>query len=247
MFKNWAQTDIGKVRADNEDAYWCGGEQDWFLALVADGMGGHQAGEVASEMAVDIIRRIIQANLVGSDITIDEAKDMLCQSVHVANNQIFHQAQRHRSLSGMGTTVTAVLFFNGMAQIAHVGDSRAYLLREGVLRQLTKDHSLVQELLDSGSIAPEEARYHPKRHLLTRVLGTAPDLNIDDIGLEIKPLDLVLLCTDGLTGELSDSEIKDVLTFLPPDQVPAELVRRALDRGGRDNVTVALVQAGEEL
>lgn len=248
MLAGWARTDAGKVRSGNEDAFWLGGEENWYLALVADGMGGHQAGEVASQLAATVIQQYVTTqmeNQAQSKKTVP-VHLVLHDAVQSANNQVFIRAQDNRGLFGMGTTVTALCLLDGTAEIAHVGDSRAYLFRGGKLRQLTDDHSLVQELVNMGSISSAEARHHPKRHLLTRVLGTAPDLSIDRVVLPTMPGDLFLLCTDGLTGELADSEIEAVLKSLPPLQAVEELVRQALEQGGHDNVTALLVQAGDQ-
>ena len=247
MLTGWAQTDIGNVRADNEDAFWLGGKDNWYLALVADGMGGHQAGEVASRQAVDVIRRTIEAHIAKHGIAVDKIKELLGDAVQAANSAVYCQGQSHPGLTGMGTTVTAALFFNQTVKIAQVGDSRAYLFRQGKLSQLTEDHSLVQELVNSGSISAAQARCHPKRHLLTRVVGTATDLSVDFFSLRVEQGDVFLLCTDGLTNELTVDEIKTVLMSLPPWQAAGELVRGAADRGGRDNITVVLVRAGDEL
>jgi len=239
----WARTDTGKIRLDNEDAFWFGGEKDWYLALVADGMGGHQAGHIASQLATGIIRSHVKARLKNKAA----AAGVLQEAVQNANSEIFVHAQNDRGLSGMGTTVTALFLHGGIAEIAHVGDSRAYLFRQKKLRQLTNDHSLVQELVDAGSISPAQARRHPQRHLLTRVLGTSASISVDKICSRIQPGDLFLLCTDGLTGELTDDKIETVLRSYRPATAVEQLVRQALRMGGHDNITALLVQVGDKL
>lgn len=242
----WVQTHTGKVRSSNEDAFWFGGGEGWYLALVADGMGGHQAGDVASQLTADVIRKAVTTQINNAAVAKWTKQQILKEALQNANDRVFSQAQSNRSLAGMGTTVTALLL-DGGAEIAHVGDSRAYLFRQGKLRQLTKDHSLVQGLVDVGSISRKQARYHPKRHLLTRVLGAASNLTIDRVCVQIEPGDLFLLCTDGLTGEITDKEIETVLKSFSPAAAVEELVKLALDLGGHDNITVLLVQAGDRL
>lgn len=246
MLHGFTQTNAGKVRSNNEDAFWLGGSNNWCLALVADGMGGHQAGEVASSQAVDIISRTIQDHAFNSDINIIDGKKVLCDAVQVANKSIYYLGQSQPGLTGMGTTVTAALFCKQKVNIAQVGDSRVYLYRQGALIQLTEDHSLVQELVNSGSISAEQARSHPKRHLLTRVVGTSADIKVDFFSAEVEQGDIFLLCTDGLTCELTDDEIKQILMSSPPNQAAGVLVQAALDSGGHDNVTVALVYASDK-
>ncbi|NLG85798.1 MAG: Stp1/IreP family PP2C-type Ser/Thr phosphatase [Firmicutes bacterium] len=247
MFTGWAQTAIGNVRNDNEDSFWLGGKNNWYLALVADGMGGHQGGEVASQQAAEMIRQTIETNITKSGIVVDQMEKLLGDAIQAANKAIYRLGQSCSDLTGMGTTVTVALFIDHTVKIAQVGDSRAYLFRQGKLRQLTNDHSLVQELVSSGSISPIEARFHPQRNLLTRVVGTAPDLEVDYFSLNTEPEDIFLLCTDGLTGELTDDEIKAVLMSSPPDQAVKELVLEAICHGGHDNITVVLIRVGDRL
>lgn len=243
MLKTWAQTDVGRVRANNEDAFWEGSGRDWYLALVADGMGGHQAGEVASRVAAEVIGRTVEsADPAGKDGPACRA--LLLKAVARANDEVYRLAQKEPGLAGMGTTVTAALIHGREMELAHVGDSRAYRLRGERLELLTEDHSLVQELVNQGSLAPGEARFHPQRHILTRALGTGPVLKVDTRHEELRPGDVLLLCTDGLSGTLSDAELLETLRNTPRAQAGAELIRLANSRGGRDNVTVVIVEVG---
>jgi protein phosphatase len=245
VLRSWAETDVGRVRTNNEDAYWLGGGEDWYLALVADGMGGHQAGEVASRVAVELIGRMIEsANPGGKDGT--ACQELLVRAITEANREVNRLARSRPSLAGMGTTLSALLVHGREAELAHVGDSRVYRLRNGKLELLTEDHSLVQELINQGSLTPEEARIHPHRNILTRALGTEPVLKVDIRHEEVQPGDLFLLCTDGLTGAVTDAELEEVLTAAPRSRAAAELVQLANSRGGRDNVTVVLLEAGKE-
>lgn len=240
VIHGWTQTDIGKVRTNNEDACWFGGEYNWKLALVADGMGGHQAGEVASSQAVRVIREMVQAG-TNEVAALCNLKQIIYDAVKKANSIVFDLGQNDSTLTGMGTTVTAALFTEQQIHIAQVGDSRIYLYRQRILNRLTEDHSLVQGLINGGCISMEQARVHPKRHLLTRVVGTNKDVEIDLFIANIRPGDVYLLCTDGLTAELTDEQIEQVLETTSPHKAANTLIEAALDCGGQDNITVAVV------
>jgi serine/threonine protein phosphatase PrpC len=245
VLRSWAETDVGRVRANNEDAYWLGGGEDWYLALVADGMGGHRAGEVASRVAVEVIGRVVEAaNPGGKDGA--ACQELLVQAIAQANREVNRLARSRPAFAGMGTTLSALLVHGQEAELAHVGDSRVYRLRDGKLELLTEDHSLVQELVNQGSLTPEEARFHPHRNILTRALGTEPRLKVDIRHEGVRPGDVFLLCTDGLTGVVTDAELEGVLNAAPRSRAAAELVQLANSRGGRDNVTVVLLEAGRE-
>ncbi|HHY92798.1 MAG TPA: Stp1/IreP family PP2C-type Ser/Thr phosphatase [Firmicutes bacterium] len=243
MLRVWAQTDVGCVRTNNEDAYWEGGDAGWHLAVVADGMGGHQAGEVASRVAVEVVGRLVQAaDPAGKSPA--ACQQLLSTAVARANEKVYALARQEPAFAGMGTTLTAALIHGSALELAHVGDSRAYRLRAGRLELLTEDHSLVQELVNKGTLSPAEARFHPQRHILTRALGTEPELKVDLKHQETLPGDVLLLCTDGLSGVLEDAELEEVLNRVPRREVTAELVHRANSKGGRDNITVVVVEVG---
>lgn len=223
-----AKTDPGRVRASNEDRYGVLPN----LLVVADGMGGVQAGEVASQLAVDAL-------LVHPFGASDPAE--LVAAIKAANRNIHQAASGRPEWQGMGTTITAALLSGSACHIAQVGDSRAYLLRDGEIQRLTKDHSLVEELLRNGSISVEEALLHPQRNLLTRALGTSEDVEVDVTTVALSLDDVLVLCTDGLTGVVADGEIlEEVMRHADPQRAAEGLVALANDRGGPDNITVVV-------
>jgi PPM family protein phosphatase len=224
------RTDPGRVRRRNEDAFVL----DPPLFAVADGMGGAQAGEVASRLAAAALREYHEADRLAPD-------ERLEAIIQEANRRIYERARADSGVSGMGTTVTAALLTGGRLTVGHVGDSRAYRIRNSELEQLTEDHSLVGDLMRSGRLTPEEADAHPQRSVITRALGTDPDVSIDTITVEAQPGDLFLLCSDGLTTMVADEDILDILAAAPTlDDAARELVRAANTGGGEDNVTVVL-------
>ena len=224
------KTDTGRQRRHNEDSLHARAP----LFVVADGMGGAQAGEVASRMAVETMER----GLPDGD---GPAQDRLADRVEEANVSIHEQSQTDRERAGMGTTVTAAYIGEEEAAIAHVGDSRAYLLRDGGLRKLTRDHSLVDELIASGKLTEEEARTHPQKSVITRALGPEPHVEVDRQTVPLRHGDVFLLCSDGLTTMLEESEVAGILTTAPTlEQAGRALVAAANEAGGRDNITVIL-------
>lgn len=225
-----AATDVGLVRANNEDAYLTAPP----LFAVADGMGGHRAGEVASAAAIRTLREE-----AGHDT------DSLVVAVQAANRAVHAEAVANPDLAGMGTTITAMMTSPDSAQIVHVGDSRAYLLRDGRLRRLTKDHTVVERLAREGKIPADEVDRHPQRSVLERALGVSPDVDVDVQLLDLRPGDRLLLSTDGLTSMLDDEEIREILMATPePEAAAHALVEAALAAGGKDNVTVIVVDFG---
>ncbi len=243
---NWedaAQTDRGRHRAGNEDAFLL--RPDAGLFIVADGMGGHAAGEVASHMAVEIAseRFLEAAPPAGAPIQVARA---LAAAVRAANRGIFERSEREPDKKGMGTTITAlVLVEDGTGYVlAQVGDSRAYGLREGRLRQLTTDHTWVQEQIALGHLTRGQARVHPFSNIVTRALGTEPTVKADIRRGRCQPGDRLLLCSDGLTAMLGDRAIRDILLAEPaPAAAAAALIAAANDRGGHDNITVVVLAA----
>lgn len=225
------RTDIGKLRRQNEDAAWF--DEDRAVFAVADGMGGHLAGEVASRMAIEAVQRMTQENACPGIAALREA-------VTSAHEAILAHAQDHIECAGMGTTLSVLWLGQNYAYIAHVGDSRIYRLREGSLTQITQDHSLVEELVRAGLITREQARTHPRRNIITRALGTHGENEPDLLVTDIRDGDLFLLCTDGLTGMVTDEEIERVLRENGMETAADTLLSLALDAGGRDNVTLIL-------
>ncbi|MHB1419289.1 MAG: Stp1/IreP family PP2C-type Ser/Thr phosphatase [Bacillota bacterium] len=232
-----AISDVGLVRKGNEDSYLVCPEKGLFI--VADGMGGHRAGEVASQKAVEVVRDHLGRSVAPSD----DPLESLLQAVSEANRVIYHQSISNPDLEGMGTTLTVGLIKSGVLYIAHVGDSRAYLLRDREGRLITNDHSLVGELMRSGSLTENEALVHPQRHMLTRALGTAPEVEIDLAQITLYRGDYLLFCTDGLTQYVTlDEIVENVYKNVDLDEAAASMFRSALARGGQDNITLVLAR-----
>ncbi|SMB94658.1 protein phosphatase [Thermanaeromonas toyohensis ToBE] len=228
-----ALTHTGLIRPDNEDAFLVDTEKG--LLAVADGMGGHQAGEVASFLALRALAEKLKEELVEDPLA------KLLAAVHFANEVVYRSACQSPELSGMGTTLTAAWVVGSQAFLAHVGDSRAYLFRGGRLEVLTHDHSYVGELVRSGDLTVEQARLHPHRNILTRALGTEAEVIVDTRVVGLHTGDRLLLCTDGLPEVVKDEEIAEVLSSRTGlKEAVQSLVRLALERGGPDNVTVVL-------
>ncbi len=228
--KTAALTDSGRKRRRNEDAFVC----EPPLFAVADGMGGAQAGELASSLAAAALRDEDSGPAEGNG---EQRVDELIQE---ANRRVYQRQSQDAAASGMGTTMTVALVEEDLVAIGHVGDSRAYLIRDGSLEQLTEDHSLVAELVRSGKLSPEEAESHPQRSVITRALGTDPDVDVDTFSVETKPGDLFLLCSDGLTAMVDDETILAEIERNRSDLRSAAkaLVRAANRGGGEDNITV---------
>ena len=236
--KVYAATDIGRVRPINEDSYYAPKDGERFCA-VADGMGGHNAGEVASAMAI----RALQEEMTRATAPTEEA---LKNAVMRANAEIYRAAQKDKRLSGMGTTITALCLEGSIAHIAQVGDSRAYLIRNRAILQVTTDHTLVEEMVLSGLITPREALTHPKRNYITRALGTSQEVEIDLLRLETQPDDMFLLCSDGLSNCLSERDMLEILlTGMRESDKLNTLIERALHHGGHDNITALIVTCEE--
>lgn len=229
-------SDIGLVRETNEDSYICNPPH---LFIVADGMGGHVAGEIASKLAINTVYSYIQER-VGKD----NIETLLKEAIIQANTSIYQMALSKEEFSGMGTTVTASYIDGETIYWGHVGDSRMYLFRHGNLHQLTNDHSLVWELVQSGNITRDEAHVHPKRNMLTRAVGTSCLITVDTGFVRWKPGDAVLLCTDGLTNMVTEQEIASLMEKKDDDiaSIVTQLVSRAKDAGGLDNITVILLK-----
>jgi serine/threonine protein phosphatase PrpC len=224
-------TDKGQVREGNEDAYLV----EPPLYAVADGMGGHRGGEVASQLALETIADLFRKGDVP-----------LAEQVRRANRAVFDRSGADRAVAGMGTTLTAALVQGELAHLIHVGDSRAYLLRAGTLRQLTEDHTLVNRMVKAGEITEEEAEVHPHRNVITRSLGTEADVDLDQQDIGLLAGDRLLLCSDGLTGMLSEEQVQAILESTPPAQEAADRLVRAANRaGGVDNITVVVLDVSE--
>ena len=233
-----ARTDIGIVRSGNEDNYLMLADRGIFI--VADGMGGHAAGEVASEMAVQIISKELGSLRGQSD---DQVGDRLRSAIKSANEAIFGRTLAEHDKRGMGTTVTVLTLLPNRYLIGQVGDSRAYLLREGELQQLTKDHSYVQEQVDAGLLTAEQARVHPYSNVITRCVGAGMEVTPDIYAGSLLTGDLVLLASDGLTGMLEDEHLTRILKSEGgPQKWVDRMITEANRRGGLDNITAIVVK-----
>ncbi len=248
-----ALSDVGRKRKGNEDALFLNEEQR--LYVVADGMGGHAAGEVASKVAVDAIAEFVELTggnqeitwPFGLDDTISYEGNRLKTAVRHANSRVLEATRESAEYEGMATTVAAVLVDGDVANLAHVGDSRIYVWSAGVFEQLTRDHSWVNEQIENGAISPEQARSHPLRNVVTRALGGRADLQVDVQARRMAAGDMLLLCSDGLTTMVPDEDIARVLGDAGGDVKEAvlALVGLANERGGEDNVTVVLLKFGD--
>ncbi|MEN1759490.1 Stp1/IreP family PP2C-type Ser/Thr phosphatase [Anoxynatronum sibiricum] len=235
-------TDAGKIREINQDDYGIL-ENGYGLYIVADGMGGHQCGEVASRMAVEAVLEHVR-KYASPDLDNVAAEGLLFEAIQRANRRILDHARLEPSCSGMGTTLTALFHSPERSIVGHVGDSRAYLLRNNTLTQLTRDHSLVAELYLRGEITEAEAMNHPQKHVITRALGISDTIKTDFLSIELQTHDQVLLCTDGLTNMVSDADITlTVLQAANEQEAARNLVELANKQGGHDNITVLLVNA----
>ena len=240
------RSNIGRVRHINEDQSWVGRlENGVTLAIVADGMGGHQAGDVASLMAVNAFRDALERNAAKPELSEQEGKMLVRQAISEANDTIFALAWGDYRYHNMVTTIVAALLHANNAIIGHVGDSRAYKVSKDSIDLLTTDHSLVNELVKSGQLTEEEAASHPRRNVLTRAVGTDPNVEIDVQAILWSPEDVLLLCSDGLTNMVSEREMLAVIasdTDAPLEAKADHLIQLALEAGGDDNITVVLLQ-----
>lgn len=235
------RTDIGRIRQLNEDRAIVLPERSGMaMAVIADGMGGHQAGETASQMAVDTIRERLELWLPEDRPEVMEST--VREAIEIANERIFQYASEREQFHGMGTTVVVVVASRETLVIGHVGDSRAYLVNNETFRQLTEDHSLVNELVKSGQITQDEADRHPRRNVLTRALGTETKVAVDVHTFAWEDEDVLLLCSDGLSGYADKRDVVDVLrSDLKPHEKVDRLIELALAAGGEDNVTVVVM------
>jgi serine/threonine protein phosphatase PrpC len=229
-------TDTGRKRRRNEDEYVV----EPPLFAIADGMGGAQAGELASSLAAGALR--------DDEGSAGSGERRVSELIQEANRRVYQRSSQDAAASGMGTTMTVALVGDGAVAFGHVGDSRAYLIRDGKLEQLTEDHSLVAELVRSGKLSPEEAETHPQRSVITRALGTDPDVDPDTFSIETEPGDLFMLCSDGLTSMVEDEDILSTVEKNRSDlQAAAKaLIRAANKGGGEDNITIVFFEIGEE-
>lgn len=244
--KSYVMTDVGQKRSTNQDAY-CQARlsSDVQFMVLCDGMGGHQGGNVASEIAVRAFYELLTYHLTPS-LRTKELKSILSDVIARVSLLIAKTGDDSPELAGMGSTVVLAVRLGKKVCIAHVGDSRAYLYRGGKLRRLTKDHSLVQEMIDRGEISAEEGKVHPRRNVITRTLGYAEDSQPEIVFSDLRHGDIFLLCTDGLTVPVDDEMLTELLREHSPDCLVPVLISKALEGGGPDNITVGILQEEEK-
>jgi protein phosphatase len=244
-------SDVGRKRRTNEDSFHLDVERGLFI--VADGMGGHAAGEVASRLAVDTIQEFLRISDADSEITwpfdfdesLSKGGNRVLAAIQLANREIVRHMQVTEDHRGMGTTVVTAVVADDACYIGHVGDSRAYLLRDGQIRQLTRDHTFVNEQVEKGYMSKAEAERHPARNILTRAVGSTEELTVDLSETRLQKGDVVLLCSDGLSSMVTDEEIRGTVEACGSDleEASRQLIALANEHGGWDNVTAVLIHA----
>lgn len=238
-----ARTDKGRHRELNEDSFdiIAGADGMPSFFIIADGMGGHNSGELASKTAVDYVSGIVSGlgkSFGAEGGTEEELKKLIAD----ANRSVYEKSLELPENNGMGTTMTIAAAAGGRMYIGHVGDSRLYLVRNGSIRQLTTDHSYIEEMVRNGSLTREEAQKHPRKHVITRALGCMPEVEPDAYSCDMEAGDTYILCTDGLTNMLGEEDIARVAAENAPEPACEELVRQANDSGGEDNITVIVIK-----
>lgn len=236
-----SKTDVGKVRTSNQDSYAAGEFQNGVAwAVVCDGMGGNAGGNIASSTAVKSISEKITMGY-RDGMTSSSIKNLLITAITNANYEVYDMANANAELKGMGTTVVAAIITPGTVYVSHVGDSRAYLVSKSEIRQITKDHSVVQDMVEKGEITPDEAKSHPRKNLITRALGVDEEVKADFLAEDTTSDDVLLICTDGLTNFVDQSDIYRVVCDEPYTDFADTLVDMANKNGGADNITVVAV------
>ena len=243
--KAWGLTHVGMVRKENQDSFYLSvfHEDNTAVCVVCDGMGGAKAGNVASELAVNSFVSEIK-NMIQPDMNESYMRDITTKAVSVANDTVYLASQSNENYSGMGTTLVGAIAAGGVAVVSNIGDSRAYYINSGGINRITKDHSLVEYMVNKGNITVEEAKHHPSRNLVTRVVGTEAEVECDLYRQEIEKGEFILLCSDGLSNVIDEQEILyEVLHGGEPSECCVRLVNMVNLRGGPDNVTVVLLSA----
>ncbi|EZH67198.1 hypothetical protein DH09_04485 [Bacillaceae bacterium JMAK1] len=237
------RSDVGKMREHNEDVCDYFLSDDLLLAVVADGMGGHKAGDVASELAIQTLREAWKKQ--APHATEEAMTTWLLHTITTANERIYEQSLTNTEMRGMGTTIVCALITKSEVISAHVGDSRLYVMKENHISQVTHDHTLVNELFRQGQISEDEAKNHPQKNVVTRALGTENQCNIDVLQHELSDTDTLILCSDGLSDKLSNDDFDAVLNQdIRLEHKADQLLQLALDRGGEDNITFILIDKG---
>ena len=238
----FAKTDIGKAREINQDYYYISENTEIpQVYILADGMGGYKGGEIASKLAVESAARYIKSNFSSNLMEKEEILKLVENAVEYANMVVYEKSKEVEELEGMGTTLEICLIYNNKAYIGHVGDSRIYRIRKDVIRKLTKDHSYVQKLIEDKKITREEAKYHPKKNMLTKALGCTPYVEPDIRARNFEKGDIFIMCSDGLTNMVDEKQIYDIVTR-DIEKAAEELVNEANAAGGYDNITVIIIK-----
>lgn len=240
--KIFSKSDIGKKRTTNQDSFAhkvLSESMSW--SIVCDGMGGLNAGEIASSKAVNSIANFFQEHL-GESSSKEDIKKYMFEAARLANEEIYEASKENPELGKMGTTLVMCIVKDGFAGVAYLGDSRAYLLTDESISQISVDHSVVQQMLESGEITPEQAKNHPQKNIITRALGVDPTISLDYKEMHIPPKGKILLCTDGLTNYLDSMEILDILKGNSCETAIEKLIDESNNRGGKDNITVSIIE-----
>jgi len=238
--RGFGKSVAGMQRKNNEDSIYVGGENAALdnVFIVADGMGGHNAGEVASKLAIDTFAEYVKNNYDSENIL-----DVLIEGVIIANKSVYEEAINNENESGMGTTFTCACIEKGKLYAAHVGDSRIYIFGKNGIKQITNDHSFVMEMVKQGRITLEEARIHPKRNIITRAVGTEDSIDVDTAIKEIKNDDIILICSDGLYGMVADEEIERIIYENETiEECVEKLIDKANENGGKDNISAIIIR-----
>lgn len=237
----FAKTDIGKARELNQDYYYISSSEESIrLYILADGMGGYKGGEVASKLATDSIKNYIYDNFDKTEKQRDDILKLIKDAILYANMVVYEKSKQEKELEGMGTTLEVCLIYNNKAYIGHIGDSRVYRIRKGIMRRLTKDHSYVQQLVEDGKITREEANTHPKKNMLTKALGCTPYVEPDIRARNIEKNDILIMCSDGLTNMVNEEKICETIQN-NPSTAAEELIKEANNLGGYDNITIVII------
>lgn len=238
----YAKTDTGQVRSINQDCFdFSTLNSKSSCAVVCDGMGGTKAGEVASLLACETVKKYIVENFK-KNLSEEKIKELIINSIKISNEEILKKASEDKRYLGMGTTIVLALVCEDIVHIAHIGDSRAYIISEGKIEQLTKDHSMVQEMVESGEITSEQAKNHPKKNIITRALGVNKDIEIDYTFTNLKENDAIFLCTDGLSNYIDDKNILKYIKKYSGQEIVDRLIDKANKLGGNDNITALIMQ-----
>ena len=237
----YSKSDVGKKRSTNQDSVITKLISDNLaLAVVCDGMGGTNGGDVASKMAVEIIENELK-DKINDTLQGEDVRHVMYEAIHLANDEIYKKSKEDENLEKMGTTIVMCVVIGSDAYFMYVGDSRAYVVDNDVISQISVDHSIVQNMIDIGEITPEEAYSHPQRNIITRALGVAPSVEIDYKTLKVYKGDKILLCSDGLSNSLSSMEMYGIFEDNPVENVPKILIDKSNAKGGNDNITVAII------